>query len=339
MMSTIPLSPVQRAHRRSLLNKIEIGQYSMEAVPACLCGTPEGILVADHDRYGIPVGFVLCQTCGLVRTTPRLATAHLGEFYENEYHGLHFGVASPRPSAVLYRTGQGNAIFSFLANRLPPGSLRVADVGAGTGQVLREFEAAAGSRATGSGCEYASAFVAAGLAAGTDLRQGGPETLAELAPFDVVILSHVVEHFPEPVQDLAAVRALGHPGTLFYVEVPGLLTIAQKPEYAYTLAHYLTLAHTFHFTLATLAATMQRAGFELVEGDETVHSVFRQGLVRSPATDPREAGRLLDSLERLRGWRIRVRRIVPLARQRAAASAKEVLPGWAVAMIRRARGR
>ena len=211
----------------------------------------------------MPVGVRLCTACGLARTTPRLAPACLPDFYEEDYHGLHQGISRPDPGVALFRRGQGAAIYRYLADFLPQGALRVADVGAGTGQVLREFEAMAlGRDLHTTGCEYASAFVSAGRLAGTDLRQGGPEVLVHDGPFDVVLLSHVVEHLPYPVEDLEVVRSLGHPRTLFYVEVPGLLTIDDKPEYAYRLSQYLTLAHNFHFTSGTLAATMARSGFE-----------------------------------------------------------------------------
>jgi SAM-dependent methyltransferase len=337
--NTLRLSPVQRTHRDRVLRKIATGEYTLEVAPACLCGTSGGFPLAQRDRYGIPVGVLLCQACGLARTTPRLATTALRDFYEHEYHGLHQGVVRPEPSTALFRSGQGKAIYSFMSDALPAGAFRVADIGAGTGQVLREFIAAAGGRATGAGCEYSQAFVAAGQLAGRDLRQGGPESLADIAPFDVVLMSHIVEHFPNPVTDLQAVRVLGGPDTVFYVEVPGLLTINTKSEYAYSFDQYVTLAHTFHFSQATLAATMLRAGFELVKGDELVRSIFRQGPIRVPRPDAGEADRILLSLAKLEGLRMRIRRSGALGRQAAAVVAKRLLPAHVVAGIRRAKER
>jgi SAM-dependent methyltransferase len=316
---------VQRAYRATVLAKLADGRYHLEDVLACpLCGASEATPLAAHDRFGLPIGTVLCRRCGLARSTPCLAASDLPAFYQDDYHGLHQGLPAPDPSTALFRSGQGAAIFAMVRDQLPEKPLRVAEIGAGTGQVLREFADAAGGGML-AGCEYASAYVDAGRSVGTDLREGGPETLRDLAPFDVVILSHVVEHFPDLDAGLTEVRALGGAATLFYVEVPGLLTIDHKSEYAYRFDRYLTLAHTFHFTLATLSATMARSGFALVHGDEQVRTVFRQGERREPHPDAADAQAVLASLEALGSWSNRLRRARLLPRRAAAWVAKELL--------------
>ncbi len=263
--------------------------------------------LALHDRFGLPIGVVLCGSCGLARSTPRLSTADLPDFYQDDYHGLHMSLPAPDPSTALFRRGQGAAIFELVRDQLPDGPLRVAEIGAATGQVLREFAEAAGRDVSTAGCEYASAYVEAGRSVGTDMRQGGPETLQDLAPFDVVILSHVVEHLPELTLGLADVRALGDEETLFYVEVPGLLTIDRKPEYGFRFDRYLTIAHTFHFTLTTLSETMARSGFRLISGDEDIRSVFSQGERREPEPNPANARAVMNGLRALESWSNRVR--------------------------------
>lgn len=333
-MSPMPLSAIQSEYRERLLSKLASGHYQLEEVRSCLCGSTDGTVIASHDRFDVPVGMVLCRACGLARTTPRLAAANLPAFYEHEYHGLHFGLRHPTPDTALFRTGQGVKVLEALFDLLPDRPLRVADVGAGTGQVLREFAAAIGRPIAGVGCEYSQAFVDAGRAAGSDIRHGGPETLGDYAPYDVVILSHVAEHFPDPVPELARLRELGHGRTLYYVEVPGLLTIDEKPEYAYSLEQYVTLAHTFHFTLETLTATMWRAGFGQIRGDEEVVGVWIPSSPADPPLDPAVAERILESLSRLESWPIRARRLRARLRQSIATAAKTILPESVVAAIR-----
>lgn len=333
----MPLTRVQSEHRLAFADKLASGLYRLEDAAVCLCGATDAVDLADHDRFGLPVGTVLCRECGLARTTPRLASKNLPAFYEHDYHGLHLDVRDPDPDHAMFRRGQGAAIHAFLVDLLASGPLRIADIGAGAGQVMQEFEGAHDGPVFGVGCEYSSEFVEAGQRAGRDLRHGGPEQITGDAPFDLVILSHVVEHFPDPVRDLTAVRALGHRHTLFYVEVPGLLTIDRKPEYAYRLDQYLTVAHTFHFTRATLAATMARAGFAEVRADENIHAVFRTAPVAIPARDPDHAAVVMASIARLSTWPVRSRSALRQARQRLAATAKSMLPGRVVRAIRRRR--
>lgn len=279
----IGLTSIQKAYRSTLLGKLADGEFAFEDVPTCLCGSTGGVVLAHQDRFGIPIGVLGCADCGLLRTSPRLAADDLPAFYESDYHGLHFGTKRPSPATSLFRKGQGAAIWAFvsrdLRSRKPPDRLRVVEIGAGTGSVLRELAAAAaadGVEVESVGCEYSSAYASAAGELGTEIRAGGIETLVDtgLTP-DLVIMSHVLEHFPNPLRDLQLVMSLAHPQTLIYVEVPGLLTIHTKPHYDYQFGPYLTLAHTYHFTLATLVDAMQRAGFQLVRGDEEVRSLFR----------------------------------------------------------------
>jgi hypothetical protein len=182
------------------------------------------------------------------------------------------------------------------------------------------------------GCEYSSSFAATARQRGTEVRTGGIETLVGtgLKP-DLVIMSHVLEHFADPVGDLGLVRSFVQPDTVVYVEVPGLLTIHTKPQYDYLLERYLTLAHTYHFTLETLAETMGRSGFELIRGDEEVRAVFRLASESQPndrSTDPGAAppgsARLPFLLTYLR-WlerspRMRLKRAALRARRRGRAT-------------------
>ena len=319
-----------------LLEKLATGEYEYERAGTCLCGGTASVQLAAHDRFGIPVGTVLCQSCGLCRTDPRLATKDLPSFYNEIYHGLHQGIADPNPQSVLFRPGQGSAIHAYVRDLLPEGTVRVAEIGCGSGNVLREFQAAAvGRRVEVVGCEYAEAFASAGREAGTDIRVGGPEALRTDAPYDVVIMSHVAEHFPDPIGSLQEVRDLGHPSTLYYVEVPGVMTLHRKPEYGYRLDRYLTLAHTYHFTLRTLTATMARAGFEMVRGDEEVHSVFKAGSAAAQSNPETAAGilRYLTWLER--SWRMRVVRAWQATKPVVGRAIRTVLGGRLYARVRR----
>ncbi|HEX5041185.1 MAG TPA: class I SAM-dependent methyltransferase [Candidatus Limnocylindria bacterium] len=335
----LSLNPVQRRFRGALLEKLSTGEFEYERAETCLCGATAAVELAPCDRFGIPVRAVLCPDCGLCRTDPRLATKDLPSFYNQIYHGLHQGVAEPDPSTTLFRRAQGAAIHAYVHDLLPAGRLRVAEIGCGTGTVLREFRAAAADREVEvAGCEYSEAFVAAGREAGTDVRLGGPEALRGSAPFDLVIMSHVAEHFPHPVRSLREIGELGHPGTLYYVEVPGLLTIHRKVEYGFRLDRYLTLAHTYHFSRATLTATMARAGFAVIRADEQVRSVFRTAPTAVTGADPAAAVEILDYLRWLDGaWRMRMIRARRSARLFAGRMARTLLGPRLYALARRQR--
>lgn len=295
------LSAVQARYRKRVVDRLASGEYHLEGVPLCQCGSAEAERVLGADRFGLPVGVVVCLRCGLMRTTPRLAAADLPAFYRDDYHGLHMGIERPDPETSLFSRGQGAAVYRYLRHRLEGRFLRIAEVGTGTGSVLREFAEAAkrdGLATELVGCEYAPALVEAGRSVGTDIRLGGVEALDGIEPPDVVILSHVLEHFADPAVELRSIRGLVGPQSLVYVEVPGLLTIHRKPQYDYSFRAYVTLAHTYHFSRATLTQTLRRGGFKPLSGDEMVRSAFAVAPeLGAPAPMPELADRHREYLE------------------------------------------
>ena len=323
------LDAVQRQYRARVLERLQTGEYHLEPVSDCLCGSSATIDVANGDRFGMPIRIVACTSCGLARTSPRLASADLARFYDEDYHGLHFGAPNPDPSRALFRIGQGTRIYQYAKPWLSGADIRVAEVGCGTGQVLREFATGAakdGRTVSVVGCEYASAYVEAGRAAGTAIEHGSAEALLQHGTFDIVILSHVVEHFPEPPRELETIRALLRPTGLAYVEVPGILAIHQKPEYDYDLVRYFTLAHTYHFSLATLAQLLWRSGLEVVSGDESVRALVRHRRPTSSAPAPTQVAELTGYLSNLESSRlIRLKRSAMRTVHRLSRSAKAAL--------------
>ena len=279
----IRLTSVQARHRSSVLERIELGEYRWEAIESCICGGTEGLVLSEKDRFGFPVQAVGCSDCGLVRTTPRLAADCLPAFYEQDYHALHMSIEDPAPATALVRTGQGHEIYSYVAPFISSANLRVAELGTGAGGVLLEFAEAAradGKHVDAFGSEYAGAFVDTARGRGLAVSQGGIEALVVLPPPDVLILSHVLEHLPDPRTDLTAIHRWLAKESLVYVEVPGLLTLHQKPQYDFDLVRYLTLAHMFNFTLASLCEVTAPIGLDLIQGDEEVRALYRVGVPR-----------------------------------------------------------
>lgn len=276
--SVWPLNEIQKTYRGRILDRLGSGTYKLEKVACPLCGSDGGEGLSERDRYGLPLKVVICMSCGLVRSAERLSSNSLPLFYQEDYHGLHFGETKPDPNLSLFREGQGAGIYEALKQQLSGKQLTVVEIGAGAGTVLREFEEEArrdGRMVGAVGCEYSSEYASAGMAKGLDIRTGGIDVLTDVRDPDVIILSHVVEHFGDPIAELKQVSELATDSTLVYAEVPGIRTIHEKSEYEYDFLRYLTLSHTFHFTLTSLNRVFARAGFVLLKGDEVVRGVFR----------------------------------------------------------------
>jgi SAM-dependent methyltransferase len=87
-------------------------------------------------------------------------------------------------------------------------------------------------------------------------------TLSEVCDggqFDVVLLNHVIEHMPSPIQTLRQIRSMLRPGGRLYVECPNLAAPFARRD---RLFHF---AHIHNFTPTSLLALAKKAGFQVRE--------------------------------------------------------------------------
>ncbi len=146
----------------------------------------------------------------------------LGNGYRNSRYGTRF----------LPANRVGNVLFKFLPNarlsfdrqlrylpRLPAGG-RLLDLGFGSGAFL---ELAREGGWTVTGADPDPIVVETARERGLDVRQGGIEAFSDqTGSFDVVTLSHVIEHVPNPQDTLKSAYNLLKPGGTLWICTPNL---------------------------------------------------------------------------------------------------------------------
>jgi SAM-dependent methyltransferase len=116
--------------------------------------------------------------------------------------------------------------------------------------------------------------VSLGRSSGLDLRQGWIEDISERG-FDLIMLSHVVEHFPDPVGTVKGLIPLLAPGGSFFIEVPNA---------DHFILNSLQTAHTYYFSPRTLRRYMGEAG--LATDRIAEFASHMAGMFRPVATKP-----------------------------------------------------
>lgn len=292
------LNEVQVSALDRHLSKLAQGVYERAAVPCPVCTVADDCVLAEKDRYGIPLRVVACRTCGLIRTDPRLTARAFADFYNTEYRPLYGGAATPDETFFDAQVAHGAAIVQQLESAgFPVGPhLLVVEVGCGAGGILQAFR---DRQATVIGCDLGDAYVHFGRSRhGLDLRNG---TLADLAlprPADVIIYSHVLEHVLDLNGELTLIRQKLAPAGLVYVEVPSVKNI-HRP-YRGDFLGLLQNAHTFHFTERTLLNLFGRHDFVAVKSNEAVAAIFTRGNAPGFASDFTSVTKFLRRAEYLR---------------------------------------
>jgi SAM-dependent methyltransferase len=281
------LTPAQMSAREAILRQDRLDEY--ETV-ACPCGSGMGDrLLAEVDRHRLPSRNVICLGCGLVRLTPRWRDSRYRAFYQSEYRTL-YNPTSVSPSAYAEALAANPAtrdragwIESAARRHGIQASPRVVEIGAGAGWNLLRLP----SSWRRVGYDVNEEYLEIGRESfGLDMRYGFvEEALAEIALADLVVLSHVVEHFSHPTTVLEQIARELRPSALLLLEVPGIFRIHRTNL---DVRSYLQNAHTFTYCATTLADECRRAGLDVLSVEETARAVCRPGGMRVGVTEPRE---------------------------------------------------
>jgi SAM-dependent methyltransferase len=288
--TSIPaLTRGQAEIRRKLLDTDRAEDWE---TPACLCSATGGRVLTDIDRYGLPYRKVLCTDCGLLRVTPRWTAARYASFYQDDYRNLYSPLSGATGADTLRQLADGpgaRLVGEFVEHawqRFGNPQLRrpvIVEIGAGGGWNLSRL----GERWTKIGYDFDERFLELGRTSfGVDMRRGFlAEALPAVATADCVLLSHVLEHVPDPVATLRDLSAAARPDTLILVEVPGVFRLHKT---SLDPMRYWQNAHTFTFCARTAVDTCRRAGLDPLSADEWIRLVLRPSSVASGpvATDP-----------------------------------------------------
>jgi 2-polyprenyl-3-methyl-5-hydroxy-6-metoxy-1,4-benzoquinol methylase len=224
-----------------------------QEVPECSACGQTGCASAERAAaYGQIITYVCCTNCGLVRMNPRPTGAGMDRFYSHFY-------MSPDGRDVAANCEKQRSFARFLVYVLATNVrldriVRILDVGCGFGATLETIRAAVE--------RYHSEVALFGIEPSEDARRIAQETAGveligrhaqDLAgcnvKFDLIILSHVLEHMTDPVDVLKLLATKLSPDGHILLEVPN-----------YYGHQSVDLGHNFLFTPTSLTNVCRAAG-------------------------------------------------------------------------------
>ena len=253
-----------------------------------LCGGGETAVVCrdvqDYE-YGAPGTYqwLRCTGCGLIRLDPVPTAAILDQAYPPHYHAY----TTPR-SAITRRLLAGSRMRAArsLARSLPDGA-SILDVGCSTGLLLEAVRRVGRFRLFG--VEYKPDAAEQARRGGIEVWTGELENAdVPAGSMDLVIMQHVLEHVPAPIETLRRVRAILRPGGRLVGELPSFDSWDARLFGRYWGGGHAP-RHLFHFTPASLTAALQHCGYTDVRIRPALHTghwaLSIQHLLRRGRTD------------------------------------------------------
>jgi SAM-dependent methyltransferase len=234
---------------------------TIEAIAACpLCGA-QGHKSLLPEQAGIAV--VRCRGCGLVHATGQYAAEFLSEdYYAGRAERLTTASAAARPGAARRR--RNVVLYDRLSHgrigRARPGA-RALDIGCNTGlllDVLREL----GYHT--EGIERSPAGETAQAAGHTVHSLDIEAHELGLPRYDLITLTHVLEHLRQPVAGLVWIRRHLAAGGIAVVEVPNWAD-RMRPLWGRRYRPLELGDHVSFFERDTLRVAAERAGLTVLQ--------------------------------------------------------------------------
>lgn len=234
-------------------------ETTVHDVVACpLCAARDDEPVLHKDGFAI----VRCRRCNLAYVNPRLSLSTLARLYGDQ-------VISP--AAYYVRTEQADersfaARIALIQRWRKPG--RLLDLGCGPGAFSMVARAHGWSTL---GLDINATSVALCRERGLDVIAGTfPHQDLATRRFDAVAMNDFLEHMPEPVVALRAVRELLDPGGVVFISTPDIGSLVARVTGEWW-SHLKPNEHLVYFDRRTIRRLLEETGFRV----EHVQSIGR----------------------------------------------------------------
>ncbi len=201
-----------------------------------------------------------------MQALPRPASQALTQYYVDEYRrggyaGSDVAEVQEFPKDNLFYYNRGQSMAELLRAYLQESPRRILDIGAGYGHILHALgEQFPGS--TRQAIEYSEPCVQHLKAIGVVVDSSPVETVLpqQRNQFDLIVLSHVLEHLLDPEEVLRLIHDSLAPGGILYIEVPNVSQVLGYADHQW--APRFDEPHITFFNVTTLCRFLKSVGYK-----------------------------------------------------------------------------
>lgn len=256
---------------KNVVNNYELYETHCE----CNIVPDNDILLLEKDRHNYSCDIVICKNCGIIRQKKYFLDDDLSKIYNNDYRKYFEGKIDKKlffNNQYLSSLDAWKIIEQYCD--LKRKKLKICDLGGGAGGFLKKHS-------NYHDCylvDFDKSFF--NIAKNNNINSilGDSRNIIEKGlKFDLIILSHVVEHFNSLKNEFLSIEKICKPGSVIFIEVPGVDSIKKGRRYGEFLGD-VQIFHKYYFTSYTLSNFLQNFNFKVAYSD----SVARLILIYSP---------------------------------------------------------
>ena len=248
------------------LNSLIIDNENIVNRSCILCENDEFDKLSTIDRYGIKYFTGICKKCGLTQQYKYPNNECINLFYEKYYTDLYAFFKNPN-ERFNSQFNSAKYKFDILKDYLNfSKKIDLLEIGCGAGGILAFFQS---KKCEVIGVDYENDHL-------QYAREKNIKTFSNYEginkKFDLIILSHVLEHLVDIEYILNKCKSLLKSDGFIYVEVPSIESISK--HYDYEITNFLHIAHVTHFTKNTFINFLNLKGFSIKFIDDNIHAVI-----------------------------------------------------------------
>lgn len=269
----INLSRIQIENINIVKNKIDAGIYAL-IENTCLCwnqNTHKDIIISEKDRYWFNINQILCSKCWLIRSWKVFDEKSNQEFYEKEYRSVYVWSSQAPKDFFEDQTSRWNSLLkTFEAVVEKRQNSVVFEIGCWAGGILFPWKS---NWYTCAGCDFDENYLNFWTKKGLILSYWDYDKIVDDNSVDIIILSHVMEHFLNPIKEIQKIIKKIRRWGYLIVEVPGIFYI-NKMYFDPIL--FFQNAHVFNYYYSYLKIFFEKLWLEVIYGDEKCTLILKK---------------------------------------------------------------
>tara|TARA_B110000977_G_scaffold201338_1_gene295428 strand:+ start:8601 stop:9632 length:1032 start_codon:yes stop_codon:yes gene_type:complete len=272
----IKLNKIQKKNINKFIDDLNKNRFkSSEKLSCLICKNYKFEVISEKDRYGLSYTTGICEQCGNLQQIEYYSDDALNHFYRSFYNKIYFNFIDPKKRfESQFKLASDKFIFlsDYLKNIKDKNKFRILEIGCGPGGILKYFKN--------------KGFSVTGLDLDEEHLNYGKSQKLNLInkfnfesnyKFDLIIISHVLEHMKNPEIEIDIIKNYAHKNTLLYIEVPSIHTIDNM--YDSDFLKYLHIAHCYHFSLNSFKNFCIKKNLSILKINKKIQALCKVSIV------------------------------------------------------------
>jgi len=243
-------------------------------------GKLNSVVIRDENGNIIHGRNVMCKRCGLVYVTPRMSREELDRFYAEDYRKIYKG-----GNSLEAEKRHANTAYKLIRNQCkfkPNTQIAFLDIGCSTGELVAQMHTTLGVKAYGIEPNKKRSWLMEHLKLNVENC-----TIEDYNPgfqFDIITMLNALEHVLSPTAALTKIHSLLNDGGYVLISVPNL----ENHTIHIGVDAFLSNAHLYNFTPATLAILMRKCGLIPVKAYPVIEEMGEKVYILAQKGEPNE---------------------------------------------------